>query len=590
MIRIYRHIVFALLLMIPMVLSAASKEKSRKLVKAKVNKEAYLSYNDKLRYKYFLYEAARQQNAGEYDAAFDLLQHAKSINPQAAEVYYMLALYYSDLKKDSLSLSYLETAVKLNPDNLTFVDYAARAYIHATEYDKAIDFYKLLAQKNHKDVEPLQMLVRLYQQQKNYQKMMETLERIELQEGPSLEITINKMNVYQLMGDQEKAYKELKTFVDKHPNDGIYKVMLGNWLVQNDRVKEAYKYYMAVLKDEPDNNEALSSLYDYYTVTKQDSLSEKLLRQLLSSDKTSGETKGTLFGAFIQKTADNGGDSTKVLKLLDDILKNKQKNTEILELKSAYMRIVKMPVDSINATLLKVLELSPDNASARVQLVQNLWDKQEYDSVLTMCEPALQYNPDELAFYYYSGMAMVQKEKNDAALDYFKKGVAQINGDSNPAIVSEFYAVMGDLLHQKGLADEAFAAYDSCLQWKDDNLSCLNNYAYYLSEEYKQLDKAEEMSHKTVVAEPKNATFLDTYAWILFCRERYSDAKQYIDQTIACLDSTGNNAIILEHAGDIYYMNGIVDKAVYYWEKALKTDASNALLAKKIKNKKYFKE
>ena len=82
-------------------------------------------------------------------------------------------------------------------------------------------------------------------------------------------------------------------------------------------------------------------------------------------------------------------------------------------------------------------------------------------------------------------------------------------------MVSDFYALMGDILQQKGNTNEAYAAYDSCLQWKDDNIGCLNNYAYYLSLENKNLSKAEQMSYKTVKAEPKNSTYLDTYAWIL---------------------------------------------------------------------------
>ena len=40
------------------------------------------------------------------------------------------------------------------------------------------------------------------------------------------------------------------------------------------------------------------------------------------------------------------------------------------------------------------------------------------------------------------------------------------------------------------------------------------------------------MSYKTIKAEPANATFLDTYAWILFVQGRFEDAKIYIDETL----------------------------------------------------------
>ena len=110
---------------------------------------------------------------------------------------------------------------------------------------------------------------------------------------------------------------------------------------------------------------------------------------------------------------------------------------------------------------------------------------------------------------------------------------------------------MGDILHQQGQAEEAFAAYDSCLVWKEDNIGCLNNYAYYLSERGERLSKAEEMSYKTIKAEPKNSTYLDTYAWILYMEKRYAEAKIYIEQAVQNLDEGQDNSVILEHADKI---------------------------------------
>ena len=79
---------------------------------------------------------------------------------------------------------------------------------------------------------------------------------------------------------------------------------------------------------------------------------------------------------------------------------------------------------------------------------------------------------------------------------------------------------------------EAYAAYDSSLVYNPNNIGTLNNYAYYLSVERTNLDKAEEMSYKTVKAEPENATYLDTYAWILFEKKRYTEARIYIEQAM----------------------------------------------------------
>jgi tetratricopeptide (TPR) repeat protein len=252
------------------------------------------------------------------------------------------------------------------------------------------------------------------------------------------------------------------------------------------------------------------------------------------------------------------------------------------------MSLKEMPRDTIDRALEQVLAIAPDDAAARLQLVRSAWMDEDTDRVIALCQTARQYNPDEMAFYYYQGMTHYQRGEKDEALNTFQNGIGVINDESDPAIVSDFYAIMGDLLHERGQARQAFEAYDSCLQWKDDNLGCLNNYAYYLSELGQQLEKAEEMSRRTIKAESKNATYLDTYAWILFQQKRYAEARIYIDQALQHDSLPG--AVIHEHAGDIYAQCGDIDGAILQWGKALADDPENKLLLRKIKRKKYLKK
>ena len=153
--------------------------------------------------------------------------------------------------------------------------------------------------------------------------------------------------------------------------------------------------------------------------------------------------------------------------------------------------------------------------------------------------------------------------------------------------MSDFYALMGDILYTKGQEKEAFAAYDSCLQWKSDNISCLNNYAYYLSEKNLNLTKAEEMSYRTVKAEPDNATYLDTYAWILYQQKRYAEAKIYIDQAVKNdTDTVHVTPVVIDHAGEIYMKLGDPDRAVSFWQLAISRGGDKALFERKIKKAK----
>ena len=549
-----------------------------------------LSPNNRKRYDYFLTEAARQHAAGNYSAAFDLYEHARNIDPNSATANYYLSLYLTEMKQDSLGLLRLQKAIEQEPENLIFAERLAQYYISKGKYEDAINAYEAVYAKNHSNTDVLRVLAQLYQQQKNFKMMLNTVSRLETEEGESEQFTLTKMRIHEMMDDKKAAYNELKSLVEQHPLDMQYKTMLGNWLMQHDRQKEAFKYFTDVLKEEPDNSYAQMSLYDYYKATQQEDQAHQMLDKILLSPKTDLETKVMMFRSFIQDNETHGGDSTQVVALFDKVLDVPQPSADVAEMRAAYMSLKKMPDSIIGKAYEKVLAIAPDNVNARLQLVQLLWNQKDYTSVIAQSKAAHAYNPEEMVFYYFGGMAHYQKNDEDAALHEFRQGVAQVRADASPDLVSDLYAVMGDILYKKKDKQAAYAAYDSCLQWKDDNVMALNNYAYYMSEEGIDLHKAESMSYKTVKAEPNNGTYLDTYAWILFKEERYADAKTYIDAALKNSDSTENNSTILEHAGDIYAMNGMIDDAMKYWKQALDGDGQNAVLKWKINNRQYITE
>ena len=543
-------------------------------------------YDSLQSYNYFFLEGVRQQDMGNLTAAFDLLRHARDLNPNAPEVYYLLAPYYVDLKDDTRSRAYYERAATLDPENSSYIEKLGQLYVSQKDYPNAINAYEKLYALNKARVDVLQILYQLYGSQNEFQQMINVLNRIEVLEGSSEQISLSKMQIYEQMGEKRKEYDELKSLVDSHPLDLNYKVMFGNWLLQNGKKKEAVKLYRNVLKEEPTNALAKLSLLDYYRTIGDQATVDVITQELLQSPKTEKETKIALLRQVISSNQQaNVSDSAEVMKLFSQALSVPQADADILMMKAAYMSLKKMPKAEINRVYEQAIDVEPDNSRARIALIQNIWDTGDYDKVIAICRPAQEYNPEEMVFYYFQGMAQYQKHENDAALQTFRKGVSQIKADSNPDVVSDFYALMGEILHEKGRLAESFQAYDSCLQWKPDNIAAMNNYAYYLSEANKDLPKAEQLSYKTIKAEPNNSTFLDTYAWILFQQKRYEEAKIYIDQAIRS-DST-LTGVVKEHAGDIYAMTGDIDKALEFWQQSLKGGNQSAVLKKKIQLKKY---
>ena len=106
--------------------------------------------------------------------------------------------------------------------------------------------------------------------------------------------------------------------------------------------------------------------------------------------------------------------------------------------------------------------------------------------------------------------------------------------------------------------------------------------------EGKDLDEALRMIETVMKSETDNPTSLDTYAWVLFKRKDYAKAREAIDRTLELTGEDDMSADVLEHAGDIYFMDGEPDKALCFWKEALKLTPDNELLQRKVRNKSYY--
>lgn len=536
-----------------------------------------------------LYLDAVCRQLADDSTAFDLLEQCRKMRPDAAEVYYSQAIAYAKRGNDSLSIEYMRRAAELQPDNDNYLENVAETYIHQREYDRAIEAYEQLYAHHRDRSDVLEILVRLYGAKKDYAKMLSTVDRMEQADGPSEDISFMRMGIYEQQGDKKNAFRILKALTDDHPNEPSYKVMLGNWLMQHDRKNEAFKWFESALQDDKQNEFALNSLYDYYRNTGDDAKARQLRDDILFSKQTDVKTKLSMLQQAIRENEqEQGGDSTIVLDLFDRVMRTAPHNADLSNLKAMYMRLKKMPQDSINAAYAHTLSFEPDNLSARLTLTQNKWEEKKWDEVVDLCDKGIQYTPEELMFYYFMSLAYVQQDKNAEACEVCKRGLGAVDlsnaDETQRTMASDMYGLIGDISYSSGKYDEAFGAYEEALKMKADNVQVLNNYAYYLSMQNTRLDSAAEMSLKTLKEEPTNATFLDTYAWILFLQKRYDEAKAYIDLTLANDKEPSN--VLWEHAGDIYLMTGDKQKAVEYWQKAIESGGDKALLERKIKTRK----
>ena len=555
---------------------------------ASLMKETLLSAEQQRKYDYFFLEAMRMKGKNEYDAAFGLLQHCLDINPTASSALYEISQYYMFLRQVPQGQVALEQAVAFAPDNYWYSQGLVSLYQQQNELDKAAALLEKMVTRFPSKQDPLFSLLDIYSRQEKYNDVISTLNRLEKRLGKNEQLSMEKFRIYLQMKDDKKAFQEIESLVQEYPMDMRYQVILGDVYLQNGKKQEAYDAYQKVLAVEPDNPMALFSMASYYEQTGQKELYQQQLDTLLLNKKVTSDTKISVMRQVIAENEQSSAkDSTQVIALFDRMMKQDMDDPQIPMLYSQYLLSKNMEQEAV-PVLEQVVDLDPTNKAARLMLVSAAVKKEDYKQIIKVCEPGIEATPDALELYYYLAIAYHQAEQGDSVLSVCNRALEHITPDTRKEVISDFYSIMGDIYHTKKQMTEAYAAYDSALVYNPSNIGALNNYAYYLSVERRDLDKAEEMSYKTVKAEPNNSTYLDTYAWILFEKGNYAEARIYIDNA---MKSDGEKSdVIVEHCGDIYFMTGDVEGALKYWKKALEMGSESKTLKQKIEKKKYIAE
>ena len=550
--------------------------------------QSSLTPEQQRKYDYFFLEAMRLKEKKDYASAFGLLQHCLDIHPNAASALYEVSQYYMFLRQVPQGQEALEKAVANAPDNYWYSQGLASLYQQQNELDKAVTLLEQMVVRFPAKQDPLFNLLDLYGRQEKYDEVISTLNRLEKRMGKNEQLSMEKFRIYLQMKDDKKAFQEIESLVQEYPMDMRYQVILGDVYLQNGKKQEAYDVYQKVLAAEPDNPMAIFSMASYYKQTGQEELYQQQLDTLLLNKKVTPDTKVGVMRQMIVENEQADKDSTQIIALFDRIMKQEQDNPQIPMLYAQYLLSKNMESESV-PVLEQVVDLDPTNKAARMMLIGAAVKKEDYKQIIKVCEPGIEATPDALEFYYYLAVAYNQAEKPDSVISICKRALEHTTADSKKEIVSDFYSILGDMYHTQKQMKEAYAAYDSALVYNPSNIGALNNYAYYLSVERRDLDKAEEMSYKTVKAEPNNATYLDTYAWILFEKGNYAEARIYIDNAMKS-EGGDKSDVIVEHCGDIYYMTGDVDGALTYWKKALEMGSESKTLKQKIEKKKYIAE
>jgi tetratricopeptide (TPR) repeat protein len=545
---------------------------------------------DQRKFDYFFLEALRLKQKNEYTNTFHTLQYALKIDSTSSVALYEVSRYYLFLKKENLALDALKKAVAHDPDNETYKMALADLNGKLGQFNDAILLYEELAKKNPEKTELHYYLSNLYIQQRDMDKAIEALNSLENNIGINETISLQKYQLYKLINKKNEALNEIENLAAKFPTESKYQIVIGDFYLEGNEAEKALSYYEKAAKIDPDDPFYFISMANYYEYKKQSEAAALEIEKALKNPSLDIDTKLGILGRYIQGLHNTKKDIESANVLFKTLTEQHSQDKELNVMYGQFL-LSQGKTDEAKFQFQVVTETLPENRTAWTQLLEIALKEENTDEIISICDGALLYFPELPEFYFYKGMAYFLRNEYQTALEVYKEGIEVIN-EEDKALMSNFLSQIADLYYQMGNREEAFSHYDKAIRYNEKNVAVMNNYAYYLSLEKENLDKAERMSAATVQLQPDNATYLDTYAWIFFQKGNYSLAKFYIESAISKNDLP--NGDILEHYGDILYKTGNTEQAVTEWEKALlvkeEENEDTELLRKKITDKTYYEQ
>ncbi len=534
-----------------------------------------------------------------YDSAYVVLKKCYELDPEAAELNFQMALYDRMYARQDSTIAEdeamegirkkLQKAYDKEPDHKKYATTLLNFCAEMGDTTQVMSLLEHVVELDKTNEQYLFILLRLYDSKELYDKELKLLDRIEEVTGASSGIDMYRFDAMKKIKGDKAALKFLNGLIKKSPQESQYYAALAYYYVEKEEFKKAVPQYEKAIELDPSEPGYQYNFISCLEKMGRESEARQKKLDIINNPKASSELKVQLVRDLLEEfeTEENG--TERMMQMFRTALEQPQETTDLTQMYIGYMGVQNYSNDSIANALKAVLAKEPTNEDAYMFLLGHYESIGEKKLLAETCQQAIDNGVDKLEFYFYQGIYYYQLDDKEKALQSFQNAVANRKFANNPKLYAECYSLIGSIYHEQDSLAKAYEAYEECLKWDADNLETLNNYAYYLSVEGKDLERAEKMSKRTISAEPNKGIYLDTYAWILYKMGRYEEAVTYINKAVA---DTGNvSAEEYEHAGDIYYKLNEKEAAVAYWELALmkakqEENYDKTELERKLKTKK----
>jgi len=534
---------------------------------------------DEARFNMIYVEAIRQKLMGNVGEALKYFEEALKINDSSDASYYQMAQILSSGGELDRAKQYLLKAVNLDDKNMWYLTMMADIYYQEKNLDSAVFYYEK-AVKVFPEKEDLQLtLGNLYSENKNYDKAIGVFNELDRKYGVNQNSTVAAVRTLISAGKFDMAEEKALKLINEFPDEVLYNGLLAEIYKGKGQMDRAREVYTSLLSRNPDNPGIQLALCNFLINEKDYNELFLLLNNVILNGGVRREDKITLFARITddQEIIKSKGDDLLIALM---VLEASYKGDDIIPLLRADLLVKMGKLGEAETRLEEIIKLNADNYFAWEKLLLAYNESKDYTSLLKRGEEcATRFNRSFLAKILYANAAMELKNF-DIALEELRK--AEILAGNNQEFLTQVLTMRADVYYRKKDYENAFSTFRVALKQNSDDLTVINNYAYYLAEQNQNLKEAEELAHKVVEKEKSNPTYLDTYAWVLYKRGKVREAAKVMAGIME--KGTIMDAEYYEHYGFILKKLKNCSKAIEQWNTAIKLDSTKVYLKEEIDN------
>ncbi len=535
-----------------------------------------LTDDQKQQFQYLFIEGIKQRTIGNVDEAIKIFSRCLELDPSSSTSLYEIANIHLVRGDFQSAMIMLERAVSLNPKNRYYQILLTKIYQQNKLYEKAANTFEVLSELVPDNTEYPLYRADMYGMAGKLDKALSCYTELEKKWGLTESVALGKQSVFLKQGKKKEAYQEIEKLIAKYQGETKYYGLLADMYLADSVMDKSLENYNKLLQFKPDDGFVQFSLANYYRIAGDYSKTYEHLKIGFEDPNLDLETKIQMY-ILLAQTEEHRLTDVQQLELIRILIDRHIDDERPRSLLAEYYLSKKLNKEAREQMRL-VVEINKGNYSywERLLFIDN--DLLDWKSLEQDSKTALKYFPEQPILYILNAVALIQTGNNKdvfAVLDS-----AEANANNNSQVLSQVYTYRAEALYKQKKFEESYKWFDKVVEIDPQNYMAMNNYAYYLSLRSMKLDVAEKLSNVVIKNNPNNATYLDTYAWVLFKKKDYQLARFYMESALS--NSTEENPVLVEHYGDILFFLNEKEKALLQWEKSLKMGNQSKVLPAKI--------